>query len=316
MELLQRLADQACQRHGRIDAVLSTDGDSDRPLVAGIDAKGRVRFCGGDLLGIVAAEFLEPDAVVVPISANDAVDQWAAGRGVKVHKTRIGSPYVIEAMNRVQACGATRVVGWEANGGFLLATDIEQNGRALKALPTRDAVLPMLAALSSAKARNVSLAERFATLPRRFSKAGLIDDFPRETSQALLRRFTPADGRIEQVEFGEAAIHVRYADGGSESAQPHIVDGLNSICRDLERFFSPRDGFDRVTLINVLDGVRVRFANGDIAHIRPSGNAPQLRVYAVADSQERADAIVGRAASDPDSLLRRLEAALPPDQVR
>jgi phosphomannomutase len=71
-----------------------------------------------------------------------------------------------------------------------------------------------------------------------------------------------------------------------------------------------------VAAINVLDGVRIFFANGDIAHIRPSGNAPQLRVYAVADSQKRADAIVARAACDPDSILRRLEAALTSDQIR
>jgi phosphomannomutase len=29
---------------------------------------------------------------------------------------------------------------------------------------------------------------------------------------------------------------------------------------------------------NVLDGVRVHFHNGDVAHIRPSGNARQLRI--------------------------------------
>jgi phosphomannomutase len=316
LELLQRLADQACQRHGPIDAVLSTDGDSDRPLLAGIDANGKVRFCGGDLLGIVAAEFLEPDAVVVPISANDAVDRWAAKQGVTVVKTRIGSPYVIAAMDQVRKGGAMRVVvGWEANGGFLVATDIKQKDRTLKALPTRDAALPLLAALCSAKARGVSMAELFATLPRRFSKAGLIDNFPSATSQALLRRFTPADARIEQVEFSDTAIQVRYA-GASESARPHSTSELDTIRRDLEKFFSPKDGFDRVLLVNVLDGVRVYFANGDIAHIRPSGNAPQLRVYAVADSQARADAIVARAACDPDSILRQLEAALTSDPVR
>ena len=159
------------------------------------------------------------------------------------------------------------------------------------------------------------MAELFETLPCRFSKAGLIDNFPSETSQALLRRFTPADGRIEQVEFSDTAIHVRYADA-SESVRPQSTGELDSIRRDLEGFFSPKDGFERVVLVNLLDGVRIFFANGDIAHIRPSGNAPQLRVYAVADSQKRADAIVARAACDPDSILRRLEAALTSDQIR
>jgi len=36
-------------------------------------------------------------------------------------------------------------------------------------------------------------------------------------------------------------------------------------------------------------GIRsVTFANGDIVHLRPSGNAPELRCYAEADTQERA----------------------------
>ena len=70
--------------------------------------------------------------------------------------------------------------------------------------------------------------------------------------------------------------------------------------------FTKQLGFDDVVDINVLDGLRIRFRNGDIAHIRPSGNAPQLRIYAVADTQARAEEIVALALSEPDGLLRRL----------
>jgi hypothetical protein len=51
--------------------------------------------------------------------------------------------------------------------------------------------------------------------------------------------------------------------------------------------------------INVIDGLRIYFANGEIAHIRPSENAPQLRIYAVADSQARAEAIVELRSKSP-----------------
>ena len=61
--------------------------------------------------------------------------------------------------------------------------------------------------------------------------------------------------------------------------------------------------------INVLDGVRVHFHNGDVAHIRPSGNAPQLRIYANSDSQARADRIVELGLHEPDGILRQLERA-------
>lgn len=313
LELLQRLADRTRQSCGPIDAITSTDGDSDRPLVAGVDAEGKVHFLGGDLLGIVVSDFLEADVVVVPISANDAVDRWASAKGVVVLKTRIGSPYVIEGMQHARARGTRCVVGWEANGGFLTGTDIERNGRILKALPTRDAALPLVAALCAAKAQHVSLVEMFARLPRRFSKAGLIDNFPPETSRALIRRFTPADPRIQQVDFVEARVRVRSKDGTSKPAPPHIATTLDSMRRDLEHFFCPQDGFDCVASINTLDGIRIFFRNGDIAHIRPSGNAPQLRTYATADTQERADGIVALAAREPDGILRRLEAhVIPP----
>ena len=74
------------------------------------------------------------------------------------------------------------------------------------------------------------------------------------------------------------------------------------------RHFPSSLGFDDIVRINVIDGLRVYFANGDIAHIRPSGNAPQLRLYAVSDTQERADEIVRAGIKEPDGILRRMEA--------
>jgi len=44
--------------------------------------------------------------------------------------------------------------------------------------------------------------------------------------------------------------------------------------------------------INYLDGVRILFENGEVMHFRPSGNAPEFRCYAVADSKKRAEEIV------------------------
>jgi phosphomannomutase len=44
-----------------------------------------------------------------------------------------------------------------------------------------------------------------------------------------------------------------------------------------------------------------------VAHVRPSGNADELRIYAVADDQARADAIARAAVAEPDGILRRME---------
>ena len=72
----RRWSSEATAEHGPIDAIVSTDGDSDRPLILGVDpATAKAHFFGGDLVGMVVAEYLKADAVVVPISCNDAVDR-------------------------------------------------------------------------------------------------------------------------------------------------------------------------------------------------------------------------------------------------
>jgi phosphomannomutase len=125
------MADEATASSGPLHAVVSTDGDSDRPLVLGVDpATGRVQFFGGDLLGMVVAEYLQADAVVVPISCNDAIDRGKLAPVVEP-KTRIGSPFVIAGMEAALAKGKQRVCGWEANGGFLTGSPITRNGATL-----------------------------------------------------------------------------------------------------------------------------------------------------------------------------------------
>jgi phosphomannomutase len=41
-----------------------------------------------------------------------------------------------------------------------------------------------------------------------------------------------------------------------------------------------------------VDGLRAVMSNGDILHIRPSGNAPELRIYAESHCSENAHSIV------------------------
>jgi len=40
--------------------------------------------------------------------------------------------------------------------------------------------------------------------------------------------------------------------------------------------------------LNRTDGLRIFFNNGEIIHLRPSGNAPEFRCYAEAATDERA----------------------------
>ena len=317
-ELLDRVEGLVKAASGRIDAVVSTDGDSDRPLVVAVlpagetDARGRrVRFLSGDLLGIVVAEYLRADAVVVPISANDAVERRMSERGVLLRKTKIGSPYVVAGIDELCRAGTyARIVGWEANGGFLVGSEIQLAGGGLSPLPTRDSTLPILANLFAASEARIGLAALWSRLPARFGAAGLIDNVPVAVSAAVMAQLVPA-GDVIAVEFdGPDRVNGRgRADATSSLLSGPAGAAWRERAATVARFFTPALGFDEIVGLNVLDGIRVSFKNGNVAHIRPSGNAPQLRIYANSDSQAGADRIVALGLREPDGILRQLEKA-------
>jgi phosphomannomutase len=307
LAILQTLTNAATEAHRPLFAVISMDGDSDRPLVLGLDAAtSAVQFFGGDLVGMVAAEYLGAGAVVVPISCNDAIDRGTLAK-VLEPKTRIGSPYVIAGMEAARRKGKTAVCGWEANGGFLTGSDVQRNGRTLSALPTRDAVLPILCALFSAQEKGLSLSALFAGLPRRFSRAALLKQFPRAVSDKIVKRFSPADPEVRDVSFEGGKTTVTGRAGGELSLTADQSLKFAAIRLDLERFFTPELGFSPIAHLNYTDGVRVAFANADVAHLRPSGNADELRIYAVADTRERAEQIANFGIADPGGILRRMQ---------
>ena len=66
------------------DALVSADGDGDRPLV--VDEKGNV--VRGDVLGILVADFLEADSVSVPVSCNTALEKSGRFRRRGSHPDR------------------------------------------------------------------------------------------------------------------------------------------------------------------------------------------------------------------------------------
>jgi len=303
---MQHLADAVRQREGALDAVVSTDGDSDRPLLLGVDPGGKVRFVGGDLLGAVVADTLGADAIAVPVSANDLIDAHFAAQGVAVERTRIGSPWVIAAMERLPG---ERRVGWEANGGFLTGSELAVDHGDLAALPTRDAVLPVVAALMAARRSGRPLGEILDALPPRSSRAGLLDAVDPAASRALLARFGAGDPAVRAVRFAGDGVWWTDHHGAEHAADPPRARRWQEIRAALAAHLTAARGFGEVEHVDVLDGLRVRCRNGDVAHIRPSGNAPQLRIYATADTPERAEAIVALGLREPDGLLRELLAA-------
>lgn len=154
----------------RLDAIVSTDADGDRPLLT--DETGAL--VAGDILGQITARWLGATHVVTPVSSNSGVE--LSGHFDTVVRTKIGSPYVLEAMS--QHIG--RAVGYEANGGFILGF---QAG-SLAPLMTRDALLPLFAVLSLAGANGV--AALVADEPKRVTASDRLQEIAPERAAAVL----------------------------------------------------------------------------------------------------------------------------------
>ena len=228
------------------DVLVSTDGDGDRPLV--VDDRGKI--IRGDVLGILVAAFLDADSVSTPVSCNTALE--SCGRFGSVSRTRIGSPYVVSSMLEAVEAGRGTVVGYEANGGFLTATDIVSSatGEVLKALPTRDAVLPILAILSRGAREKKTISAIREEVSGRYTYSGLLRPFDTEEARRLIETMRTGGEEFVGSFLGEA--------------------------------------FGAVGSLDFTDGARITLAGGDIVHFRPSGNAPEFRCYTEASSEETA----------------------------
>ncbi|MBC6715697.1 phosphomannomutase [Aurantimonas sp. DM33-3] len=167
---------------GRFDAIVSTDGDGDRPLVA--DAEGTI--LRGDVLGLLTSRALGLTTIVTPVTSSSAVE--TSGIANKVVRTKVGSPFVIAGMAEAAQAGAEGIVGFEANGGLLLGSAVTRDGRSLPALPTRDSVLPILATLAMTRRRGMDLAALVAELDAGHAAAHRLQDVPQAASGAFLAR--------------------------------------------------------------------------------------------------------------------------------
>lgn len=234
----------------RLDAVVSTDGDGDRPWIC--DERGS--FLRGDLVGVIAARRLGAEHVATPVSSNTALEQCGAFK--QTSRTRIGSPFVIEAMEKLAEGATGCVAGYEANGGFLTQTKAQLNGADLSPLPTRDSTLPILLALTVAKESGKPMSALAQSLP------------PRRTASGSIKGVLTVDSMnfVSELQLEPKLLAAFLAFTDSAPAKSSGIDGL-----------------------------RVTLESGDIVHLRPSGNAPEFRCYVESDTQVKADALLGAA---------------------
>jgi phosphomannomutase len=115
--------------------------------------------------------------------------------------------------------------------------------------------------LLQAKSQGLKISELTAKLPARFTASDRLKNFPAEKSAAILAKFNSGSEAADQVE---------------------IEKMFGGVC-------GPVAGLNRT------DGLRITFQNGEIIHLRPSGNAPEFRCYAEAASDGRAREITSLA---------------------
>nr|WP_318510171.1 phosphomannomutase [Photobacterium leiognathi] len=230
----------------KLDFIFSTDGDGDRPLVA--DENGD--WLRGDILGLLCADAMNIEALAIPVSCNTVIE--SCERFNHVTRTKIGSPYVIAEFYTLSK-QYNSVAGFEANGGFLLGSDTIVNNKTIKALPTRDAVLPALMLLAAAKEKPIY--ELVNALPQRFTHSDRIQNFATEKSMAII----------------------------SEAKENSVI-------------FLSKIGFENLDVIDIdtTDGLRMTLSNNDIIHLRPSGNAPELRCYTESNTNESSQSLVNK----------------------
>ena len=240
-----------------LDAILSTDGDSDRPLV--FDEKGN--WLCGDIIATLTAKLFDAQTVVATVTTSNLLEQ--TGFFPNVIRTKVGSPYVVAAMQhaiKTAKSKADSIVGFEPNGGFLVGTPLstrhiaddlqlpEPKNPVLAPLPTRDPTIVHIAVLAYAKREGLPLSKLAEILPPCHKLSDRIPEYPNEISSRLLQQLAAKEGeRYPAIEtmFGETIT---------------------------------------ITTVDLLDGVRMTFGNGETIHLRASGNAPEFRCYAEATS--------------------------------
>lgn len=225
----------------KLDAIVSTDGDGDRPLIS--DGKGN--WIKGDIVGLLTCIALSAKTIVLPISCNESVAKIPSFKTVS--RTKIGSPYVIAEMQKLAKAGKKNIIGFEANGGVLQGSDIKMGRKVLTALPTRDSILPIICVLKMINNNK----KQFATMIKQYQQS-----------------YTTSDS-IKEIASDKTLTMI-----GQMQEAPDKIKQILAIKKPVKK-------------VNNLDGLRIYFDDDTIVHLRPSGNAPELRCYTEAKSEKK-----------------------------
>ncbi len=162
------------------DMGIAFDGDGDR--VVFVDEDGR--FITGDYAGSIIAKYSDTPFVITPTNTSQVVDHI----GKLVIRTKVGSPYVVEAMQKHSA-----TFGFEANGG----------GISKEVMLSRDAGSTMIKMLDILDRTNMTLKELVNTLPQFFvcrKKVECPTNVYKNIMENVRTKFVSRNDKIESID--------------------------------------------------------------------------------------------------------------------
>lgn len=191
----------------QLDAIVSTDGDADRPLLS--DEHGE--WIHGDIIGMLSAIFLHVEHVVMPISCNSSINFYPQFK--QIIRTKIGSPYIVHEMQRLIARGHQSVLGYEANGGILLGSDLIHEDKRLPALPTRDSIIGLLTILNYANREKIKLSALVEQYSHVYTVSSSIKDISSEQGNSLLLKLNKENAIHDFFKLTAAIKEIDHLDG-------------------------------------------------------------------------------------------------------
>lgn len=162
----------------KADFGIGYDTDGDR--VVFVDEKGA--YIPGDYIGTLLAKESESDTIVTPFGTSQVIEMI----NKKVIRTKVGSPYVVEAMKK-----SGSGFGFEANGGAISS----------EIMLTRDGGSTTVKVLNLLKKTGLTMSQLVLTIPRFFLWRDKIA-CPRELNNIVLRRMKEkfVNGKFEELD--------------------------------------------------------------------------------------------------------------------
>jgi phosphoglucosamine mutase len=203
------------------DIGLALDGDADRLIV--VDEKG-AEVDGDQLMALIASSWrrrgqLKGEGIVATVMSNLGLERFIEGQGLKLHRTKVGDRYVLEAMRK-----HGYNVGGEQSGHIIL-TDYATTGDGLVA------ALQVLACLVESGRRASEVLNLFEPLPQllrniRFEGGTPLRQDSVKAAIAEAEARLAGRGRVVIRKSGTEPLIRVMAEGEDEGLVAEVVDSI------------------------------------------------------------------------------------------